>query len=207
MTDVFADVEEYKGKDSLEESGSKRLRTDEDPVLAEATQATKDSTRTLEQVLCELRHWETEVWKKWNSKIMNLPHWKHAIAHRLVMDLIDDAVDFSVCRRKLLSEETDEQLVYNCGDDCLEFSIKGHLHDHPLHLDVCTRCRIISRTDIKLLLMGLARRWDIKKLDFPGIYFTTTEGNTMRALRGDLMEECDCDLGQGAVIDFHFERR
>ena len=93
----------------------------------------------------------------------------------------------------------------------------GHFHDNQIHLEVCTCCQLKTTTDIKLLLMRLARNWDVKNLDFPGIYFTTTEGNTLRELRGvlvqeveqdeedeELNEECNCDLREGAVINFHF---
>ena len=209
LEDVLADAEEYRRMNVHEESELKRLRTGEEPVLEEDTDATKGgeatpveqltgkpqesendttaqprtTTRTLEQALCELRHWKTVAYERWTRKIMSLPHWKHTIAGVVINDFIDDAVDFSDRRSKLLCETTDVDLEYKCEDNCLELTVRGNFHDRPLLLEVCTCCQINTTADVRLLLMRLARRWNIKQFNFPGIYFTTIEGNTMRELR------------------------
>ena len=68
---------------------------------------------------------------------MSLQHWKHTIAGAVINDCIDDAVDFSDCRSKLLCETTDVDLEYKCKDHCFEFTVRGNFHDRPLHLEVC----------------------------------------------------------------------
>ena len=97
LDDVLADAEEYRRMNLNEESELKRLRTGEELVVEEGTEpldATKGgeatplkqltgksqedgndtpvqpktTTRTLEQALCELRHWESVAYERWDKE-------------------------------------------------------------------------------------------------------------------------------------------
>ena len=61
--------------------------------------------RTLEQLSAELMKWRMTVFELWTKNVMSQPHWKHKMATDIIEDLIEDAVDFSDCRYKILGDD------------------------------------------------------------------------------------------------------
>ena len=126
------------------------------------------------------------------------------MATDIIEDLIEDAVDFSDCRYKILGDDKEVRLYFDrqfvCHDSCMEFTIRGWFNDRPLLLDACTCCRLTTTNDVRALLMRIARRWDIKKLNFLTLHFTTRVDGIKKDVRGDLVW---C-MRQRGVLDFHF---
>ena len=160
--------------------------------------------RTLEQSRAELAKWRMTVFELWTKNVMSQPHWKHAVARTIIEDIIDDAVDFSDCRYKILGDGNEVRLNFDkqfvCNDSCMEFTIRGWFKDRPLLLDACTCCRLTTTKDVRALLMRIARRWEIKKLNFLTLHFTTRVDGIKFEVRGDLVK----GMRQRGVLDFHF---
>ena len=168
------------------------------------TQDQLGQKRTLDQSKSELWKWEMTAFELWSKKVMSQQHWKHALARRIIDDIIEDAVDFSDCRYRILGDGNEVRLNFDkqfvCNDTCIEFTLRGWFNDRPLLLDACTCCQLTTTRDVRALLMRIARKWGIKKLNFLTLHFTTKVNGNKFEVRGDLIQ----GLRQRGVLDFHF---
>ena len=101
-------------------------------------------------------------------------------------------------------EELEISIVYSrtYRGNCLEFALEGVLDGSTrlVQLDLCTCGGIFTTEDIVKLLQRLTLYWQLDLAHFDkGFYFLTENGQTVRELRGNLLE----NLQDKSKVTFH----